>query len=68
MPLTDARLAELTVLVNGIEREIRQYHEAATDPQERETAFTILRQSVALRKPLEKWIASRACRPRARAS
>jgi hypothetical protein len=60
--LTDARIAEMTLLVNGIEREVRRCHEAATDPEEQQASLIAVRQAVALRKPLEKWIALRACR------
>lgn len=59
--LTDQRIAEMTVQVNAIEREIRRYHEIAPEGPDKDAAFVVLRQSVALRKPLEKYNSLRAC-------
>lgn len=61
MMLADERIAEMTVQVNAIEREVRRHFEAIQAGAERDAALVILRQSVALRKPLEKWNSLRAC-------
>jgi hypothetical protein len=60
--MTDARLAEMLVSVQAIERDVRAAHGAARDKSEQDAALVAVRQVVALRKPLEKWIAVRACR------
>lgn len=61
MMLSDERIAEMTVMVNQIEREVRKHFEGIQAGCERDAALVILRQSVALRKPLEKWNSLRAC-------
>jgi hypothetical protein len=60
--LTDGRIAEMLMTVNGIEREARQSLAEAVDQDEKDAALIAVRQSVALRKPLEKWVTLRACR------
>jgi hypothetical protein len=59
--LSDARLAQMLVAVTAIESAVR-VELAATEAAERDAALVAVRQAIALRKPLERWIASRAIR------
>ena len=60
MEMTADRIAEMTLLINAMEREVRQCHQAAVDPDEKAASLVVLRQTVALRGPLEKWNVVRA--------
>jgi hypothetical protein len=59
--MSDARLAQILVAVTAIESAVR-VELAATDAEERDAALVAVRQAIALRKPLERWIAARAIR------
>lgn len=60
--MTDEQLAQALIAVNQVERQARAHLAATTDSEEQRAAQVVLRQAVAVRKPLEGWIASRACR------
>jgi hypothetical protein len=60
--MTDARMADVTVAVNGMERDIRRYRTSPLDGDEDRMSDTALRQAVAFRKSLERWITARALR------
>jgi hypothetical protein len=60
--MTDERLAHMLVAVQAMERAVRAAHASARDADEQGAALVAVRQVVALRKPLEKWIAVRAVR------
>jgi hypothetical protein len=55
-------MADVTVTVNAVERDIRRYRTVRLDDEEDRLSETALRQSVALRKALERWITARAMR------
>lgn len=61
--LTDRRIVTLTGDLGRFEQELRDVLNARQGaPEELSQAYAALRQTIALRKPLEKWIADRACR------
>jgi hypothetical protein len=55
-------MADVTVTINTIERDIRRYRRDQIGPDEDRMSDTALRQAVAFRKSLERWITSRALR------
>jgi hypothetical protein len=60
--MTDMRMADVTVAVNAIERDIRRYRTSPLEDEEDRMSDTALRQAVAFRKSLERWITARALR------
>lgn len=61
--VTTDRVASLVRDLVQFEREVRDVlHDQTAHPDETTAAFAAMRQTIALRKPLEKWIATRACR------
>ena len=63
------RLAGLVTTLNRFEREVRDVLNDRTGSVEEIThAHAALRQTIALRGPLERWLTARACQAAARAS
>ena len=60
--MTDRALASALDALGTIERDAREHLHGTADAAEREAALIAVRQSVALRKPLERWMAGRATR------
>lgn len=60
--MTDEELGQALLAVNKVERQARAHLNGTANPEEQRHAQIVLRQAVAIRKPIEKWIASRACR------
>jgi hypothetical protein len=60
--MTDARLADVTVAVNAMERDIRRYRTGVLDADEHRHSQDALRHLVAVRRTMEQWITARAMR------
>lgn len=61
--MIDARLADVTVAVNAIERDVRRYRTNRLGPDEDRMSLAALRELVAVRKAFERWVTARALRP-----
>jgi hypothetical protein len=59
--MTDREIAIALQTVAGLERAVRQHLAQNPEPGEVDAALLVARQAGCLTKPLEKWIATRAC-------
>lgn len=59
--MTDREIAVALTTIAGIERAVREHLRQNPEPGEVAAALLVARQAGCLTKPLEKWIATRAC-------
>lgn len=59
--MTTEQLAQALVAVNQVERHARAHLTATANVDEQRHAQIVLRQAIALRKPIEQYLAVRAC-------